>query len=86
MFQFRRGSYPAGIHSLSFSPDASMLAVSSDTGTVHVFKLDSSSSSVIKYLKIVFFSVFIINIVEIVKKECLGLIWEVCIVSIFQRL
>jgi autophagy-related protein 18 len=53
-FQFRRGSYPAIIHSLNFSPDSSLLAVSSDTGTIHIFKLDSStaaSPSVIKYKK-----------------------------------
>lgn len=66
LFQFRRGTYPARIYSISFSMDggsgsssdessgsvmnggrsrgvsSSYLAVSSDSDTVHVFRLDSS--------------------------------------------
>ncbi|CAG8622023.1 5293_t:CDS:2 [Cetraspora pellucida] len=39
LHQFRRGSYPARIHSISFNLVSSLLCVSSDTETVHVFKL-----------------------------------------------
>jgi autophagy-related protein 18 len=39
LYEFRRGSYPATISSLSFSPDLSFLACSSDSDTVHIFKL-----------------------------------------------
>mmetsp|Transcript_19788 Transcript_19788/g.27622 ORF Transcript_19788/g.27622 Transcript_19788/m.27622 type:complete len:396 (+) Transcript_19788:84-1271(+) len=42
--QLRRGSYPANVNCISFSSDSSYLCVSSDTGTVHVFKLDQSQS------------------------------------------
>eukprot|EP01116_Phalansterium_solitarium_P024538 TRINITY_DN9013_c0_g3_i2.p1 TRINITY_DN9013_c0_g3~~TRINITY_DN9013_c0_g3_i2.p1 ORF type:complete len:358 (+),score=128.19 TRINITY_DN9013_c0_g3_i2:216-1289(+) len=44
-YQFRRGSYPANVHSIAFSADSSLLCVSSDTGTVHIFKVDSNSSA-----------------------------------------
>eukprot|EP00727_Mastigamoeba_balamuthi_P013444 m51a1_g8722 putative autophagy protein 18 (361) ;mRNA; f:175335-176969 len=40
----RRGSYPATISCIAFAPDSSLLAVSSDTGTVHVFRLDCVGS------------------------------------------
>jgi autophagy-related protein 18 len=36
--QFRRGSYPARIFSISFNAVSSLLCVSSDTETVHIFK------------------------------------------------
>lgn len=39
LFQFRRGAYVAKIHSLSFNQQDTLLAVSSDSDTVHVFKL-----------------------------------------------
>ncbi|KAJ3183216.1 autophagy protein [Gaertneriomyces sp. JEL0708] len=39
LYQFRRGSYPSRIFSLSFSLDSSLLCVSSATSTVHIFKL-----------------------------------------------
>ncbi|KAI8813501.1 WD40-repeat-containing domain protein [Cladochytrium replicatum] len=39
LFQFRRGTYPARIYSLSFSLSNAMLCVSSDTDTVHIYKL-----------------------------------------------
>ncbi|RUS18035.1 WD40-repeat-containing domain protein [Endogone sp. FLAS-F59071] len=41
IFQFRRGSYPARIYSISFNMVSSLLCVSSDTETVHIFKLNS---------------------------------------------
>ncbi|KAM0750248.1 WD40 repeat-like protein [Meredithblackwellia eburnea MCA 4105] len=37
--EFRRGSYPARIYSISFNAVSSLLCVSSDTETVHIFKL-----------------------------------------------
>jgi WD40 repeat protein len=40
-WEFRRGTDRANIYSLAFSPDGAYLAASSDTGTVHIFKLDS---------------------------------------------
>ncbi|KAG0301352.1 autophagy protein [Dissophora globulifera] len=45
LFQFRRGSQSARIYSLSFNLASSLLCVSSDTDTVHIFKLGGSSSS-----------------------------------------
>ena len=54
MFQFRRGTYPARIYSLVFSLDSQLLGVSSDSDTVHIYKLvgntyggDTSSSPVV---------------------------------------
>lgn len=41
IYTFRRGSMPAQIHSLSFNVTANLLCVSSDKGTVHIFKLSS---------------------------------------------
>ncbi|KAI5481845.1 WD repeat domain phosphoinositide-interacting protein [Pseudohyphozyma bogoriensis] len=37
--EFRRGSYPAKIYSIAFNAVSSLLCVSSDTETVHIFKL-----------------------------------------------
>ncbi|KAI9008989.1 WD40-repeat-containing domain protein [Phycomyces nitens] len=39
VYQFRRGSYSATIYSMSFNLVSSLLCVSSDTETVHIFKL-----------------------------------------------
>lgn len=39
LFQFRRGTLPAKIHSLTFSLSSLFLTVSSDSDTIHVFKL-----------------------------------------------
>ncbi|CAG8559757.1 4617_t:CDS:2 [Paraglomus brasilianum] len=39
LYQFRRGSYPTRIHSISFNVMSTLLCVSSDTDTVHIFKL-----------------------------------------------
>lgn len=40
LFEFRRGSSQSRISSMSFSPDARFLSVSSDHQTVHIFKLE----------------------------------------------
>lgn len=45
IYQFRRGSYPAKIYSMSFNMVSSLLCVSSDTETVHIFKLSQESGS-----------------------------------------
>ncbi|PWY99192.1 autophagy-related protein 18 [Testicularia cyperi] len=42
LYQFRRGSYAARIYSLNFNAVSTLLCVSSDTETVHIFKLSSS--------------------------------------------
>ena len=42
LYQFRRGSIPSRIHSMSFNTTSSLLCVSSATETVHVFKLGLS--------------------------------------------
>lgn len=39
LFQFRRGSYPTRIYSLSFSENNQFLVATSSSGTVHVFRL-----------------------------------------------
>ncbi|KAJ3197844.1 autophagy protein [Entophlyctis luteolus] len=43
LHQFRRGTYNATIYSLAFDLSNKYLAVSSDTDTVHIFKLESDS-------------------------------------------
>ncbi|KAJ1990536.1 autophagy protein [Dimargaris cristalligena] len=45
LHQFRRGSYPARIFSISFNATSTLLCVSSDTETVHIFRLDNGSGS-----------------------------------------
>jgi hypothetical protein len=50
LHQFRRGSYPATIHSLVFSPDASLLVVSSESDTVHVFRLEDPAAAAAAYV------------------------------------
>ena len=39
LYQFRRGTYPARIYSVSFNLTSELLCVSSDTETVHIFKV-----------------------------------------------
>lgn len=39
LYQFRRGTREAKIHSISFNAVSTLLAVSSATDTVHIFKL-----------------------------------------------
>ncbi|KAI8325359.1 WD40 repeat-like protein [Martensiomyces pterosporus] len=37
--QFRRGSYPAKIHSITFNATSTLLLVTSDTDTIHIFRI-----------------------------------------------
>lgn len=39
LFQFRRGTYPSTIYSMSFNLDSTLLCVSSVSDTVHIFRL-----------------------------------------------
>ncbi|CAD6502641.1 BgTH12-05231 [Blumeria graminis f. sp. triticale] len=48
LFQFRRGTYPSTIYSLSFNLSSKLLCVSSTTDTVHIFRLISSFDQVNK--------------------------------------
>ncbi|KAJ3106688.1 autophagy protein [Phlyctochytrium planicorne] len=41
LFQFRRGTYAARIYSISFDLSNSYLAVSSDTDTIHIYRLQN---------------------------------------------
>ena len=43
-YEFRRGSEQAQIYNISFSQDNKYLAVSSETGTIHIFKLNFFTS------------------------------------------
>lgn len=43
LYSFRRGSYPAEIYSIAFNLDSSLIGVSSNTATVHIFKLDEAN-------------------------------------------
>jgi autophagy-related protein 18 len=45
VFTFRRGTYPAVIHSMAFSPPSvspPLLCAASGHGTVHLFRLDET--------------------------------------------
>ncbi|KAK9477080.1 WD40-repeat-containing domain protein [Lipomyces japonicus] len=42
LYQFRRGSYPSRIYSITFNNASSLLCVSSATETVHIFKLSEA--------------------------------------------
>lgn len=42
LYQFRRGTYPAKISGISYSPDNKFLAVASKSLTVHIFQLKSA--------------------------------------------
>lgn len=44
VYQFRRGTYPTKIYSMSFSDDNQFLAASSSSKTVHLFKLGKAAS------------------------------------------
>jgi autophagy-related protein 18 len=44
LYQFRRGSMPARIYSMSFNATSTLLCVSSATETVHIFKLAPPAS------------------------------------------
>lgn len=43
--EFRRGSYPAKIYSISFNAVSTLLCVASDTETVHIFKLSRAKAA-----------------------------------------
>jgi autophagy-related protein 18 len=45
LHSFRRGSYPATIYSVAFNANSDLLAVSSDSGTVHVYRINSPKNS-----------------------------------------
>ncbi|KAF2796723.1 WD40 repeat-like protein [Melanomma pulvis-pyrius CBS 109.77] len=45
LYQFRRGSIPARIYSMSFNSTSTLLCVSSATETVHVFRLSAPNAS-----------------------------------------
>jgi autophagy-related protein 18 len=44
LYQFRRGSLPANIHHLAFDSESNLLSVTSDSDTIHIFKLTAQSS------------------------------------------
>lgn len=45
LYQFRRGTYPSTIYSISFNLSSTLLCVSSTTDTVHIFRLSGSINS-----------------------------------------
>ncbi|GAB1214529.1 autophagy protein [Aspergillus terreus] len=45
LYQFRRGSIPSRIYSMSFNTTSTLLCVSSSTETIHLFKLSHQTSS-----------------------------------------
>jgi len=45
LYQFRRGSMPSRIYSMSFNTTSTLLCVSSSTETVHIFKLTKQGPS-----------------------------------------
>jgi autophagy-related protein 18 len=45
LYQFRRGSIPARIYSMSFNATSTLLCVSSATETVHIFRLSPQSQN-----------------------------------------
>ncbi len=45
LFQFRRGSIPSRIYSMSFNATSTLLCVSSSTETVHIFRLSAQTDA-----------------------------------------
>jgi autophagy-related protein 18 len=45
LYQFRRGTYPSTIYSMSFNLGSTLLCVSSTTDTVHIFRLGGPSAN-----------------------------------------
>jgi autophagy-related protein 18 len=45
LFQFRRGTYPSTIYSMSFNLSSTLLCVSSTSDTVHIFRLGGPAPS-----------------------------------------
>lgn len=46
LYQFRRGTYPSTIYSMSFNLNSTLLCVSSTTDTVHIFRLAAPATTV----------------------------------------
>lgn len=46
LYQFRRGTYPSTIYSMSFNLSSTLLCVSSTTDTVHIFRLGAVGSGI----------------------------------------
>ena len=44
LYQFRRGTYPSTIYSMSFNLSSTLLCVSSTTDTVHIFRLSGPAT------------------------------------------
>lgn len=44
LYQFRRGTYPSTIYSMSFNLSSTLLTVSSTTDTIHIFRLGTSNT------------------------------------------
>lgn len=44
LYQFRRGTYSAKIYCMSFNSQSTMLCVTSDSDTVHIFKMEQSAA------------------------------------------
>jgi autophagy-related protein 18 len=45
LYQFRRGTYPSTIYSMSFNLSSTLLCVSSTTDTVHIFRLGAPANT-----------------------------------------
>ncbi|KAI0205800.1 protein-vacuolar targeting protein Atg18 [Astrocystis sublimbata] len=45
LYQFRRGTYPSTIYSMSFNATSSLLCVSSTSDTIHIFRLGQQAGS-----------------------------------------
>lgn len=45
LYQFRRGTYPSTIYSMSFNLSSTLLCVSSTSDTVHIFRLGAPAAS-----------------------------------------
>lgn len=46
LYQFRRGTYPSTIYSMSFNLSSTLLCVSSTSDTVHIFRLSGSGGNI----------------------------------------
>lgn len=46
LYQFRRGTYPSTIYSMSFNMGSTLLCVSSTTDTVHIFRLGGPATAI----------------------------------------
>jgi autophagy-related protein 18 len=48
LFQFRRGTYPSTIYSMSFNLSSTLLCVSSTSDTVHIFRLNAQNQGTLR--------------------------------------